>query len=72
MQGSLFTKKTVCSDMNKVVITLLLPTQILLRLSNAVSLRNIETPAPTCVDRLNFLWYDSLQQILKFFEAWRH
>lgn len=63
---------TIRKAMNKFVITLLLPTQFLLHLSKAVSLKNIETPAPACVERLNILWYDSLQQILKFFKAWRH
>ena len=51
--------------MNKIVITLLLLTQILLHLSKAVSLKNIETPAPACVERLNLLWYDSFKQSLK-------
>jgi hypothetical protein len=57
---------------NKIVIILLLSIQLSTRFSKAKNLKNIETPAPTCVERLNILWYDSLQQILKFFKAWRH
>ena len=49
---------TIRKAMNKFVITLLLPTQFLLHLSKAVSLKNIETPAPACVEPVSYTHLD--------------